>query len=103
MKKPLIGITLDEESAETYSKYPWYAARKNYASSIEKAGGFCVFLPSNIDAIDFYLELIDGLVVTGGDFDIDPKIYGEDVKSSKVSTKQNRTNFEFLISKKSYR
>ena len=100
MKKPLIGITLDEENTKTYSKYPWYAARKNYASSIEKAGGFCVFLPSNLDAIDFYLELIDGLLVTGGDFDIDPKIYGEDVKSSKVSTKENRTNFEFSISKK---
>mgnify|MGYP001214300577 CR=1 FL=1 len=100
MKKPLIGITLDEEDSKTYSKYPWYAARKNYSSSIEKAGGICIFLPNNLTAIDFYLNLINGLVVTGGDFDIDPKIYGEEIKSSKVTTKKDRTNFEFSISKK---
>ncbi len=100
MKKPLIGITLDEEEKNTYSKYPWYAARKNYSDSIEKAGGICVFLPNNIDAIEDYLELLDGLLITGGDFDIDPTIYGEKLISSKVTTKKNRTNFEFNITKK---
>ena len=62
MKKPLIGITLDEEETKTYSKYPWYAARKNYSESIEKAGGVCIFLPNNSEEIAYYLKLIDGLV-----------------------------------------
>ena len=45
MNKPVIGITLDEEEEKTYSKYPWYAARKNYSESIEIAGGISIFLP----------------------------------------------------------
>ena len=39
MKKPIIGITLDNEEPGQYSKFPWYAIRKNYLHSIEKFGG----------------------------------------------------------------
>lgn len=99
MKKPLIGITLDEEETKSYSKYPWYAARKNYSESIEKAGGVCIFLPNNSDEIEYYLKLIDGLVVTGGDFDIDPSLYGESATCKEIKTKTERTNFEFNITK----
>ena len=97
MKTPLIGITIDEENKNTYSKYPWYAIRKNYSESVQKAGGICIFLPNNLNAIDQYLKLIDGLVVTGGDFDIDPQIYGENITSTFVNTKSSRTEFEFKI------
>ena len=100
MNKPIIGITLDEEEKDTYSKFPWYAARKNYSESVELAGGICIFLPSNLNAINQYLKIIHGLVVTGGDFDIDPKIYGKKVKSSKVKIKSNRTDFELKITTK---
>lgn len=95
--KPVIGITLDEEIAKSYSKFPWYAARKNYSQSIQKAGGLSVFIPNNIRDINLYLKLINGLVITGGDFDIDPKLYGDKKTSSKVSMKKDRTEFEFKI------
>ncbi|MFL2661048.1 MAG: gamma-glutamyl-gamma-aminobutyrate hydrolase family protein [Alphaproteobacteria bacterium] len=97
MMKPVIGITLDEEIAKSYSKFPWYAARKNYSQSIQKAGGLSVFIPNNIRDINLYLKLINGLVITGGDFDIDPKLYGDKKTSSKVSMKKDRTEFEFKI------
>ncbi len=103
MNKPIIGITLDEEEKQTYSKYPWYASRKNYSESIETAGGVCIFLPNNIDAINQYLNTIHGLVVTGGDFDIDPKIYGEKKNSSKVTLKKDRTDFEFKITLQAFK
>ncbi len=99
MKNPIIGITLDEESKETYSKYPWYASRKNYADSIILAGGTPIFLPNSIKKIPEYFNIIEGLVITGGDFDIDPKIYGEKILSEKVSLKPERTQFEFEITK----
>lgn len=57
MKKPVIGITLDEEKSKTYSKYPWYAARKNYLESIDLAGGTSVFLPHSNENINQYLNL----------------------------------------------
>ena len=39
MKNPVIGITLDAEITQTYSKFPWYAARRNYSDSVVLAGG----------------------------------------------------------------
>ena len=99
MKDPIIGITLDEENADYYSLYPWYAARKNYAESIDIAGGTAIFLPHNIKKIPNYLDFVNGLVITGGDFDIDPKIYGKEIESENVKTKTDRTNFEFEITK----
>ena len=96
MNKPVIGITLDEEEEKTYSKYPWYAARKNYSESIEIAGGISIFLPNNVKAINQYLNFIDGLLVTGGDFDIDPQMYGQERKPT-LRIKNGRTNFELSL------
>ena len=47
MKKPLIGITLDSEKKKTYSKFPWYALRVNYLSSVSKFKEECA--KSNIN------------------------------------------------------
>jgi putative glutamine amidotransferase len=41
--------------------------------------------------VDDFLNLIDGMIITGGDFDVDPRIYGEKKKSNKVLIKQERT------------
>ena len=77
MKKPLIGITLDSEESGDYSKFPWYAIRINYINSIISSNGLPLMLPSKPELADYYFNLIDGILITGGDFDIDPKIYGE--------------------------
>ena len=100
MKNPVIGITLDAEITQTYSKFPWYASRRNYSDSVVLAGGIPIFLPHNLKLIEKFIEIIDGIIITGGDFDIDPKIYGEKIISDKVSTKDERTEFEFKITKK---
>ena len=85
MKNPVIGITLDAENNQNYSKFPWYASRKNYSDSVVLAGGTPLFLPHNLSIIEEFIEVIDGIIITGGDFDIDPKIYGEKVKSKTAS------------------
>ncbi len=100
MKNPVIGITLDAENNQHYSKFPWYASRRNYSDSVVLAGGIPLFLPHNLNMIDKFIAIIDGIIITGGDFDIDPKIYGETIISEKVSTKDDRTKFEFEITKK---
>ena len=97
MKNSIKGITLDEESAKTYSKFPWYAVRKNYSDSVERAGGVPIFLPNNINSISRYLDIVDGIIITGGNFDVDPKYYGEKIKTNTVSLKPSRTNYEFKI------
>ena len=80
MKKPLIGITLDNEEPGQYSKFPWYAIRKNYLHSIEKFGGIPFPLFHSLSSINKILNIIDGLIVTGGDFDICPSFYGQKKK-----------------------
>jgi putative glutamine amidotransferase len=96
MKKPLIALTLDYETSKGYSKYPWYAIRENYFTSIEESGGIGVGIPHNMKDIVSLLGKIDGLVITGGNFDIDPNIFGESSVHKTVKLKENRTNFELL-------
>ena len=96
MKKPVIGITLDNEEPGNYSKFPWYALRHNYLHSTEKFGGipFPVFhSEKNIEDI---FSLLDGLIISGGNFDVDPNIYGKISQGTRI-IKNNRTNFEMAI------
>jgi len=96
MKKPIIGITLDNEESGNYSKFPWYAIRCNYLHSIEILGGIPFpLLHSNKNIKNIY-NLLDGLIITGGNFDINPKIYGKKYEGSR-NTKDLRTNFEMSI------
>jgi len=99
MKKPLIGITLDSEKKKTYSKFPWYALRENYLSSISKLNALPIPLIHDKKLINSFGNLLDGLIITGGDFDIDPKMYNKKKKGAK-NIKNKRTTFEIQIYKK---
>jgi putative glutamine amidotransferase len=94
---PLIGVTLDSEQPGGYSKYPWYALRQNYADAIIAAGGLPVALPHHADLAGAYLDRIQGLVVTGGAFDVDPALYGEGQRHATVTLKENRTEAELSL------
>ena len=97
MIQPLVGITLDLENKASYSSFPWYAARKNYADSVILSGGTPLFIPHENKLIENYTNLIDALIITGGDFDINPNLYGEMDIHHKVNLKNARTDFEFKI------
>jgi putative glutamine amidotransferase len=99
MTRPAIGITLDAEPAGGYSKLPWYALRQNYCDSIARAGGLPVLLPHEPERAGDYLDHIEGLVVTGGAFDVDPALFGAAARHPTVKTKEKRTAFERLILK----
>ena len=99
MKKPLIGITLDNEDKGGYSKFPWYAIRHNYLHSIEKYGGIPFPLYHSNKNTSELFNILNGLVITGGNFDIDPKIYGNSSSGARI-LKNQRTNFEIAITKK---
>jgi putative glutamine amidotransferase len=96
-KRPVIGVTLDAEQPGGYSKYPWYAMRQNYADAIAAAGGLPVALPHDASLAAEYLGCIDGLVVTGGAFDVDPVLYGDGEQHATVTLKQGRTAAELAL------
>ena len=99
MKLPVIGITMDAEPPGGYSKFPWYALRRNYCGAVEAAGGLAVPLPHHPDRVDAWLERLDGLIVTGGAFDVDPAMFGASGRHPTVVTKDGRTEFEAAITR----
>ena len=100
MAQPVIGLTLDSEPPGGYSKtHSWYALRENYASAVAGAGGLPVLLPHEPEQAEAYLGLIDGLIVTGGAFDVDPAIFGASMRHASVTTKDRRTAFELAVTR----
>jgi putative glutamine amidotransferase len=95
--RPVIGVTLDSEPPGGYSKYPWYALRRNYLDAIAAAGGLPLALPHIPDLAEAYLDRIDALVVTGGAFDVDPALYGVADRHPTVTCKQGRTAAELAL------
>jgi putative glutamine amidotransferase len=98
-KRPVIGVTLDSEQPGGYSKYPWYALRQNYANAIIAAGGLPVALPHDAELAGAYLARLDGLVVTGGAFDVDPALYGDAGRHATVTLKERRTAAEMALTR----
>ena len=99
MPAPVIGFTLDHETKPTYSKKPWYAIRENYLTAVSQLGGVPLPLPHEVGLAERYLSMIDGLVIIGGDFDIPPALYGDTTMHERVTLKEQRTAFEYAITK----
>jgi putative glutamine amidotransferase len=99
MSRPIIGLTLDSEPPGGYSKFPWYAIRENYCGAVIRAGGLPILLPHEPDEVEPYLALIDGLIVTGGAFDVDPALFGAAGRHASVTTKDRRTAFELGLTR----
>lgn len=93
--RPVVGVTLDAESGGAYSRYPWYALRENYCEVLAEAGALPLPLPHAPDLVPHYLAMLDGLVITGGAFDIDPALYGAGERHPTVRLKERRTRFEW--------
>jgi putative glutamine amidotransferase len=96
---PVIGLSLDSEDAGGWSRFPWYALRQNYCDAVVRAGGLPVALPHEPDLAAAYLARLDGLIVTGGAFDVDPAIFGANARHKSVTTKTRRTDFELAITR----
>lgn len=94
---PIIGFTLDYEAGGGYSKYPWYALRDNYCAAVARHGATPVCLPHEVAHVAHYLGILQGLVVTGGNFDVPPEMYGDAAQHEKTATKPRRSEFERAV------
>ena len=111
MKKPLIGITLDNEDKGGYSKFPWYAIRHNYLHSIEKYGGIPFPLyhsnkntsdETSYDDANKDTDVYPHRIFASVDIDLTPKLkmVGEVFYDPFFLDLNQRTNFEIAITKK---
>lgn len=99
MAAPVIGITLDYEESGGFSVMPWYAVRENYCRAVSQFGAIPLPLPHEVELVEQYLGMIDGLMVTGGAFDVSPALYGDTSQHETVQLKERRTQFEWGMTK----
>jgi putative glutamine amidotransferase len=93
--RPRIGITPDV-SVSNGTKEPVTILHERYARAVEQAGGVPLILPPlpSSRIVRAMIEALDGLVVSGGNFDIHPKFYGDKPIPELGQIKEERTEFE---------
>lgn len=98
MKKPIIGITSAYEIEDGLRNYHRTTVSIDYTKSIIAAGGIPIVLPvtSDLETIKEQLELLDGLLLSGG-VDINPQYYGQDFKENIGVISPERDEGEFLL------
>jgi putative glutamine amidotransferase len=81
MDRPVIGMcTALEQARWSVWDQPAMLLARSYVDAVQRAGGLVLMLPPDphqIEDPEQVMELIDGLVLTGG-ADIDPAAYGQE-------------------------
>lgn len=100
MKKPIIGITSAHEKEEGLRNYHRTTVSIDYSKAVIASGGIPVILPvtDNEDIIKSQIELLDGLLLSGG-CDVNPLLYGEDFKEKNGVISPERDTHELLLLK----
>jgi putative glutamine amidotransferase len=89
-RRPRIGLTMDLDAESGR-----FHIRRGYVAAVEAAGALPILLPPGDGSVAAgYLALLDGLVVTGGAFDVPPELYGEARRQGCGPLKEERTRFE---------
>ncbi len=87
--RPRIGVTLDvDDGAQRYE------IKQAYVEAVLAACALPVLLPPAERVAAAYLAMIDGVIVTGGAFDIPPELYGEARREACGPLMASRTAFE---------
>jgi len=75
------------------------ALDRSSGASVARAGGLPVALPHEAGLVADMIAAIDGLIVTGGAFDVDPALFGDAARHETVALKPGRTDFEMAITR----
>lgn len=97
---PLIGITSDTSNADGgENREPLYFLAQRYVRAVTNAGAIPLILPPapSSTAIPRLLARIDGLILSGGNFDIHPSFYGEKAIKGLGAVKPQRSAFELEL------
>jgi putative glutamine amidotransferase len=102
-RAPVIGITADfsagTKAGSASLQEPTIFLYQRYCREVERAGALPVILPpaNSASASARYLAPIDGLIVSGGAFDIHPRYYREKPIEGLGMIIQERTMFEMAL------
>lgn len=92
--KPLIGISPTPREADLdHGHFRSYTLSDTYSSAVVAAGGIPVILPAHPEMIDEVLDMIDGVIFSGGG-DIEPSYWNEDRHPEADGFDEQRDAFE---------
>jgi len=97
---PLIGITADlSEDRPQSMQEPTLFLPQRYYHAIQQEGGIALIVPpvASRSALLRISQRLDGLLISGGNFDIHPSYYGEKPISALGVIKKERTEFELAL------
>ena len=101
MRKPVILLSCHWDATTQVFSKPVLIMPRAYVYAVEHCGGIPLIMPfcDNEETLDHYVNMADGCILTGG-YDIDPALYGEEVKYDTVySTPLRDTQEEDLYKK----
>jgi putative glutamine amidotransferase len=101
---PLIGITADssgcEQTGSKTNQEGLYSLASRYCDAVENAGGLPIIIPHSRSRTQIHslLTRIDGLLISGGGFDIDPAYYDEQpiARLGKINSQRTFTELESI-------
>jgi putative glutamine amidotransferase len=102
-RRPWVGITADvfapDQRATRALREALVFSPRRYHRAIEAAGGTGVILPATGSRVILrqFAASLDGLLISGGNFDIHPRFYGEKAIKQLGTIKQDRTEFELEL------
>lgn len=96
--KPVIGITTTPlVEPQDHGTFRRYLVSASYVRAVEAAGGLALILPPQTDAIQQLVNMIDGLLLTGG-ADVDPQLFGDaDRHEATYGVDAERDTFELEL------
>jgi putative glutamine amidotransferase len=96
--KPVVGITSYDAEQVTWSDWTeeTIMVPAAYVRAIERAGGRPLLLPPSEDDPDQILELVDGIIFSGGS-DVGPEHYGADPHPETDDARPKRDRFELEL------
>ncbi len=99
--RPIIGITSDYK----YGNKPAYHLDEFYAQTVFDAGGQPFIIPPLADVANAteIIRQISGLIISGGDFDVDPKLYGEEPHPKLGQLNPLRTRYESSLALEAFK
>ena len=97
--RPIIGITSDIQMT-TFGAWTEESALvpTDYTRAVERAGGRALLVPPSDDGIEETLEVVDGLVFSGGS-DLDPASYGQEAHPETKGVIEERDRAELALLK----
>lgn len=102
-KAPLIGITPDigrgPPGNSGNQTEPLLILQERYARAIQEAGAVPLVLPvsGSRTLLRQMADRLDGILISGGNFDIHPRRYGEEPMETLGQIKEERTRFELEL------